>query len=343
MFERMLKTARLLTLAAGLVVVPALASAQTLIVRGLSAGQPVELQVNGAPAGTATADEAGDAILEWTLPAGEMDARIFVDICPGTHRILLTDRNLIPKPQESGCERRDVIGVFWLRKDTTTLVVRVDRPSPQVLLRQRHVTIAELDAPPVRRTVPTGLIVFGGAGFNTFRDAVGVMCGTLQTCSGDQTGIGYTAGAELWLARSLSIEGAFIRTSRPSAEGADGATFRFDGRFEPTHVLTVAGKVGVPVGPMRFYGKGGAIYYRAQLTTDQEMDEGELSTAFETRGWSWLGGGGLEGWFTPSIGLYAEYAVGPLKGKDPAGGEARTDDRLNSLFVGLRIRVLGGR
>jgi hypothetical protein len=25
------------------------------------------------------------------------------------------DRNLIPKPQETGCERRDVIGVFWIR------------------------------------------------------------------------------------------------------------------------------------------------------------------------------------------------------------------------------------
>jgi hypothetical protein len=341
MFECMLKTARLLALAAGLLVVPCLASAQTLIVRGAPVGQAVELLVNGTSAGSGAANEAGDALIDWTLPAGEMDARIYVDICPATHRVLLMDRNLIPNPQETGCERRDVIGVFWIRSNST-LVVSVDRAIPRVLLRQRAVTIDELDSPVVRRTAPTGLVVFGGAGWGTFRTAVDVMCGNVSTCNGDQAGAAYTAGAELWLVRALSIEGAVIRTPRPTAEGG-GGPFIFESQVEPTHVFTIAGKAGVPVGPMRFYGKGGAIYQRSKLTTEQSMAGETLSMAFETRGWGWLAGAGLEGWFSPSIGVYAEATAAGLKGKDPDGGEAQFDERFNSVFLGIRMRILGGR
>jgi hypothetical protein len=340
MFLRSLMAARPLALAAGCLLIPALLQAQTLIVRGAPAGQAIELSVNETRLATGTADERGDAVIEWALPAGEMDARISVDICGGTHRIRLLDRNLIPKPQETGCERRDVVGVFWVRR-ASTVVVTVDRAIPSVLLRQREVTIEQLDAPPVPRRVPTGVVVFGGLGIGLFRDQVGIMCGTLQSCSGDSTGLAYATGAELWLTRALSIEGSLLRPPRPSAEG-EGGTFQFESRLEPTLVVTVAGKGAIPVGPMRFYGKGGAIYQRSKLTTEQSMD-GTFNTAFETRGWGWLGGAGIEGWISPSVGVYAEATTNAFKGKDAGDGEALANDRLTTVFFGVRLRVLGGR
>lgn len=340
MFLRALKAARPLALAAGCLLIPALVHAQTLIVRGTPPGQAVELLVNEARVAGGTADEQGDTTIDWTLPADEMDARIAVDICGTTHRIRLMDRNLIPKPQETGCERRDVIGVFWVRR-ATTLVVTVDRPIPQVLLRQRDVTIEQLDAPPVPRRVPTGVVVFGGLGLGMFRDQVAIMCGTVTTCNGDSSGAAYTGGAEIWFARALSIEGALMRLPRPSAEGG-GGPFLFESQLEPTLVVTVAGKAGVPVGPMRFYGKGGAIYQRSKLVTEQSMEE-TLSMAFETRGWGWLAGAGLEGWISESFGIYVEATTNAFKGQDPGGGEARANDRLTTVFFGVRLRALGGR
>lgn len=336
-----LRWARPLVVAAVLFFVPCVATAQTLVVRSAPPGEAIELFLNTESVAKGTVDPGGDAVLDWTLPAPEMDVRIYVDICPGSHRILLLDRNLLPRPQESGCERRDVIGVFLLKREST-LVVTVGRQIPRVLLRQETVTIAELDAPPNRRTVPTGLILFGGLGGSAFRDAFAVSCGNVTPCDGEDSGLSYTGGAELWLARFLSIEGAAIRTPEPSFEGGGGA-FIFESKLEPRLVLTVSGKLGVPLGPVRIYGKGGGIYHRAKLTTEQSMAGETLPIAFETRGWGWLGGGGIEGWVGRSVGLYLEVTTAALKGKDPDGGEARMNDRLNSLFVGLRLRVLGGR
>ncbi|CAN5472743.1 hypothetical protein BH23ACI1_BH23ACI1_02880 [soil metagenome] len=340
MVYSMLQRAWPLALAAVLALVPCLASAQTLIVRSAPPGESVELFVNTATAGTATADPNGDAIIEWSLADGEMDARIFVDICPGVHRVLLLDRNLLPRPQDAGCERRDVVGIFWLRRNST-LVVTVGRQIPSVLLRQAAVTIEQLDTPPTRRTVPAGLVVFGGIGGASFRDASRLACGNIP-CDGDDSGLAYTAGAEFWLARVVSVEGSVIRTPRPFAEG-DAGSFTFESRLEPRVVITVAGKVGIPVGPMRLYGKGGGLYNRTQLTTEQSMADETMAIAFETRGWGWLAAGGLEGWITPSFGLYFEAGTARLKGEDFGGGEARLNDRLNSLFFGTRIRILGGR
>lgn len=341
MSSRASQAARPLALAAVLAVMPAAASAQTLVVRSAPPGEAVELVVNTEAVGNATVDPNGDAIIDWELPAAEMDARIYVDVCPGAHRILLLDRNLLPRPQAEGCERRDVVGVFLLRREST-LVVTVGRQIPRVLLRQQPVTIAELDAPPTLRDVPTGLVLFGGIGGIGFREIFEVACGNAVPCDGDDSGLAYVGGAELWMTRWLSVEGSAIRTPRPSFEGGEG-TFIFEADFEPRLVVTVAGKIGVPLGPVRLYGKGGGIYHRAKLTTEQSMAGETLSTAFETRGWGWLGGGGIEGWVGRSVGLYVEFTTSALKGEDPDGGEAMLEDRLNSLFVGLRLRILGGR
>jgi hypothetical protein len=340
--RRILTLARPLLLVAGtLILSPSLLSGQTLIVRGVPAGGAVELLVNGTQAAAGSADAEGDLILDWKLPVEEMDARVLVDICPAVHRVQLVDRNVIQRPQEPGCERRDVVGVFWIRR-ASTLVVHVDRQIPRVLLRQRDVTIAQLDAPPRRRSVPTGLVAFGGVGLAGFRDAFAMACGTVTPCDGDSSGIGYVGGLEWWPVRALAIEGSVIRTPRPSFEGGQGL-FVFTSRLEPTIVATVSGKLGVPVGPVRLYGKGGGIYHRAKLTTEQSVGGETLAMAYETRGWGWQAGGGLEGWFTPVWGIYLEVNRAALKGTDPGGGEARMDERLNSVFLGVRLRVLGGR
>ena len=102
--------ARVVVGAALFTLVPCLTSAQTLIVRGVPAGGTAELVVNTEAMGKAEADPNGDVIISWKLAGPEMEARIYLDVCPGVHRVLLLDRNLLPRPQDEGCERRDVVG-----------------------------------------------------------------------------------------------------------------------------------------------------------------------------------------------------------------------------------------
>jgi hypothetical protein len=139
-----------------------------------------------------------------------------------------------------------------------------------VLLRQRDVTIEQLDAPPVPRRVPTGVVVFGGLGLGLFRDQVGIMCGTVRPAAATRAGLAYTGARRCGSRARSRSRAALMRPPRPSAEGG-GGPFVFESQLEPTLVVTVAGKAGVPVGPMRFYGKGGAIYQRSKLVTEQSM------------------------------------------------------------------------
>src|SRR5215213_9941907 len=90
-----------------------LAAAQTLIARRAPIGSTIELFVNATKAGSAQADAAGDAKIPFTLPAAPagknegIDARVYVDTCGDSRRVLVVARDAAPVPPEANCVRQE--------------------------------------------------------------------------------------------------------------------------------------------------------------------------------------------------------------------------------------------
>ena len=128
------------------------AAAQTLIARRAPIGSTIELLVNSTKAGPAQADAAGDAKIPFTLPAGktEIDARVYVDTCGETRRVLVADRDSVAVPPETDCIRQEVTGVFLVRK-VSSLVVNVGNPGRHRAAAPGHLRICGARPPPRRR------------------------------------------------------------------------------------------------------------------------------------------------------------------------------------------------
>jgi hypothetical protein len=342
----MMASRRLLAFAAALnlTVCASAASAQTVIVRKAAPDSTVEVVLNDTPVGTGKANDKGDALvpvgISEHLMKTETDAQIFVDTCPTLRRVLVVERAVQVPLQDAGCTRREMGGMF-LVKSVSSLVIDVGGASPTLLLRQGKVS---LDPPRVWKPAPTGLVIFGGGGFTRFGDVIVTACGSLTPCSGDQTTTGYTFGAAYWVTPWLAAEGAYIKPGNATA-GATADTFRFDSEFD-AQVLTIQGKVGIPLGPLRPYGQAGGVFHEAKFHTNQTMTNQEgpsntLSYELRTNGWSWGFGGGMEVWFSSVFGLYGEVGIAGIKGPAKDDAEGSVDDRLTSFVVGARIR-LGG-
>lgn len=330
------------------------AAAQTVIVREAPPESAVELVLNGNPVGSAAADDAGDAVIPMNLSAligrSEMDANVLVDICGELRRVQVVERGMRPPPQGQGCDRREIIGVFFVRR-VTSLVLHVGGPTPTILLVQGPYDLRERGPARAWSTSPTGLVLFGGAGLAGARDAVDMACGNVSECSGDGAQGTFTVGAAFWITRFLGAEASYVRPGPVDARGT-GDTFRFSSVFD-ADVATVAGMVGVPIGPVRLYGKVGTNYQQSTFSTTQIHDpqtividdvpqtvEGITQTiALRTAGWGLLAGGGIETWVTPSFGLYAELSRAALRGDAVDNGEGASDEALTSLFIGVRIRI----
>jgi hypothetical protein len=327
-----------------------IAAAQTLIVRRAPIGSTVELFVNATKAGSGQADSAGDVRVPFTLPAGktEMDARVYVDTCEETHRVVIADRDAAPLPPETNCTRQEITGVFLVRK-VTSAVVNVGDPIATLLLRQGDYTLRPRGP---RRQAPTGLVIFGGATLLTYANALEFGCSGVPTCSGDERGVGYTVGADFWVNRYLAIEGAYMRPPHLTISGS-GEAFRFDSFFEP-HLFTGAGKIGLPLGPFRLYGRAGFNYHRGESGTTQVTDErttinadgtttttpGSTSTVeSETEGWGWLAGGGVEAWLAPAFALYGEGGGAGIKGAAEVANQGNIDNRTWIITAGIRVKI----
>ena len=314
--------------------------AQTVLVTKAPPGAPVELVVNGATVASTSADQAGDAKLVSDLSANtgktEIDANVYVDVCADNNmrRVVIVERGQAAAAQPAGCDRRDSGALFLIRR-VSTLVVNVGGSVPTVLLRQGRVRLG----PRRIRRAPTGVVVFGGAGGSQSANAVLMACGNVVECSGDDTGIAYNVGLDVWLTRFLGAEVSYLKPRDVEATGSE-STFTFNTAFE-ADVATVAGKVGVPLGPVRLYGKLGTTYHRATFTTTQTT--ADLTQTFElrTQGWSWLFGGGGELWLAPAFAVYGELGRAALKGSGRDGAEGALDERLTVYFIGARVRVLG--
>jgi hypothetical protein len=332
------------------------AAAQSVIARRVPSDTTVEVVLNGTVVGSATPDPRGDATIPFDLSARagkeQTDAYLFVDTCDAVRRVHLVERGVLAPDPGATCVRRDISGLFLVRR-VTTLVVDVERPS--VLLRQGPFDPQAAAVPRAPRVAPRGLVLFGGGGLGKFREVRATTCGNLVQCEADDVGLAYTAGAEIWLTRYLAVEAGYLRPAEATAEGT-GEQYSFDSTFE-ARVITVAGKVGVPIGPVRIYGKGGGHYHRATRETTQTFEplditgeDGEIIATFEggthvlniqTDGWSWLYGGGVEAWISRSVGLYVEGLRTRLKGKAPdeAAAEFATDEYLTSIVFGLKVRI----
>lgn len=344
---------RLLVLAVAcqVVVGAGVATAQTVMVRNAAPGTTVEVLLNGAEAGTATADASGHATLAVRQPGSpkdEMAASLFVDTCEARRRVHLVERGVPAPAPAAGCTRQAISGVFVVRP-VSTLVVNVAAPRPRLLLRQGAF---DPDAPPrVWEQSPSGFMVFGGAGLTWLSNATGEACGNVADCQGDGSGLGYMVGAAYWFKPYLGVEAAFVRPAGMSAEGS-GNTYRFTSTLE-TSVATLSGLFGLPVGPIRLYGKGGANQQRSLLTTTQTIDDTTITIDEVTQtipgatqtlerrtgGWAWQFGGGAEFWPTRFVALFGEFGFTKLKGTDLDEGEGLLDDRAWSLMVGARVRL----
>lgn len=332
---------------------PAAAAAQTVLLKGATAGHAVEIFINNQKAAEGVVAGDGQVQLSGTIPPNddqkpEMDSRVYVDQCGARYRIHITNRNMPAPPRDEGCERDEIAGVFWVRQ-RSTVVIDVGQEIPSLLLRQgRYDPNATVR---IRRESPTGLIVFGSGGWGTFNNVFGQGCGTVTDCVGEHSGGSYTFGAALWLRRWLGGEIAYVRPRKADYRGG-GTNFDFTHTLE-AEALTLAGLIGAPVGPVRFYGKVGGTFHRAVASGTQILQEttitvndapvvipgGEQVFGVKTEGWSWLAGGGMEGWVTPRFALFGEVALAKVKGPAESGSDLDINQRITYTVGGVRLKL----
>lgn len=336
----MMKPLRLLAAAAALNVTigAAVATAQTVIVRKVPAGDTIELFLNTTKIATATVDANGDATLPLNLRdtnAGKTDieANVFVEACDKLRRVLVVERGQPAAAQQAGCDRREILGLYGVGRDNT-LVIDGGGANPTMMLVKGSYGLGPEKPGP---RAPRGLVLFGGGGLADLRDAVAISCGTAAPCNGKNAGLTYVAGATVWLTRFLAAEGTYIKPRNATASGS-GTDYKFDSTLD-AQVITITGRIGIPVGPARLSGFGGTNYHDALLTTNETIKDQSQTMEVETRGWGWVFGAGLEIWTAPAFAIYADAGIAGLRGVPVGGGEVRFNDRLRYVTIGARVRI----
>ncbi|MBP1634094.1 MAG: hypothetical protein H6Q10_668 [Acidobacteria bacterium] len=346
--------------ALNVIVAAGVAGAQTVVVRNAPAGTALELRWNETQAGSTTAAPDGAATI--TFPAGqlgqpEVDARVLVDVCEAARRVTLVERTMQPSPPDPGCRRTDA-GQFVLLRPTTSLLIDLGPATPTVWVRQGAVppewmVDREETAERPRRPAPTGVMAFVGGTYTNFGNLEGLACGGVTDCTANTFRPGFSVGGAYWPSQYFGLEGGFLMPSDATVTGS-GTNYKFDTNLD-SQVITASAVVGIPVGRVRFYGRGGATHHRATLHTTQTMDtrtikiDGEDvvveggTQAFELRtaGWGWLFGGGMEAWLSRRFAIFGEGNYAALKGGARDDGEGEMDERITTLTVGVRFR-LGG-
>ena len=344
----------MLLAAAFFLTVPGRTLAQSVLVRSAPANSTVEVLLNNASVGTATADADGNARLPLDLAARgvkpDTDVHLEVDVCGTTMRVLVLERAVQAAPAEEGCDRRDVTGLFFLRR-VSTLVVNVAGTVPTIMLIQGPFRPGDELVTRSWRAAPTGLVLSGGAGLGNFSNAVAEACGNVQGCTGDGAGLAYTGAVGYWVLPFVGAEASYTVPADMTASGS-ASNYRFDSTLD-SRILTIVGKGGVPAGPVRVYGQFGAIYHRTLFRTEQTNDpqtvtiDGVEQTipgntqTFElpTDGWGMVFGGGLEVWVSSWLGIYGEFGRAALKGNARDDREGSIDERFTSVVVGARVHI----
>ena len=334
----MSKSLRLLALAAALnIAAAAVASAQTVILKGAKPGESVEVIVNDSPPNKGIVAADGTVTLSGNIPLNdakrpEMDARLYLDVCNDSRRVLIVNRTQLPMPAPDGCTRSDVTGIYWVRQ-RSTIVIDVSRPIPDVLLRQGTYN----PNAPVRRLAPKGFVVFGGGGLTNPRDAAAIACGDVPDCVDDGYVGAYNVGGTLWITRWLGVEGNYFRPSKMIIVG-NGGFFNFTNRIDVDFVTAVV-KGGLPLGPVRIFGQGGMTYHEAKNAMTETIGDASQTVEVNTDGWGYTYAGGLEGWISNRLALYGEAGVLQVKGKERLSEVITVDDKLTYFMMGVRFRV----
>ena len=334
--------------AAALTACASAASAQTIIVRNTAPSAPIELLLNADTVASATADSTGTATLTTDVLARlqrtETGIHISVDSCGEQRRILLVEAGVTAPPQGS-CSRVTVRDLFSVQR-ITTFVVDVAGPNPVVWIRQGPVPRDWLgdrqgsEEPRTWPPAPVGLIVSGGIVGASFSDFETKSCGNASNCAGGGIRVGGAAGVGFWVTPWLGVDVNVLRLSQPKVTGSS-TSLTFNSALDP-RVVTIDGKVGKQVGPVRIYGLGGVNHLSAAMTTTQTVVSstvGEETFGFKAEGWSWLAGGGLEMWPTSRVGIYFEGDVLSLKGTAIDNGQGVINDQLVYGMIGVRVAI----
>ena len=203
----------------------------------------------------------------------------------------------------------------------------------------------------VRRPLPQGLVLFGGGGLVNVSDFVSRACGNVDGCAGKDFRATYTLGGAYWFTRFLAAEVSYMKPADMTVTGS-GDTYHFSSLFD-ARLVTVVGKVGASIGPVRIYAEGGVNHHQATSSTtntiddttvtidgvDQTVKGGTDTYEFKTAGWNWLLGGGAEGWVNQKVAIYAEVGRAKLKGGDQGGGEGQINYGATYLLFGLRFHL----
>ena len=351
--------------ALNLTVVVGITTAQTVMVTKAPRGATIELALNAATIGTATAGPTGQATLPVNLPPRggrtEADVQVFVDVCGNDlRRVTLVEPGLQPQPPQIGCSRRELAGVFLL-KSVTTMVVEVTASSPAIWLRQGPVPTewlgeesGKISSKLDHRPSPTGLILFGGGGLAMFSNVTLKQCGSVTACTGKDSRLAYTGGATVWVTQFLGAEASYVKPADVIVTGAD-TYFNFNTSVNVRY-FTVVGKVAVPLGAVRLYGQVGGNRHQATFSTNQTLLDrpytaadgttgtftgGKQTFTLQTAGWGMVYGAGVEFWVAPRFGLYAEGEYVNLRGPSRDGSEGKMSDQITSFRIGMRFRLIG--
>ena len=325
------------------------AAGQTVMVRNAPPGSAIEVALNADTVATGAADATGNVTLPLNMAAKgipiEMDANVFVDVCEKSRKVHVVDHARRPQPPAVGCDRREIPGLFWVRP-INTLVVDVGGINPTLLLVRGSYTppapvvLNEMGEAPGRvwRQAPTGLALFGGGALVAYRDALGNACGSgTLTCTGKNSLPSYTVGGVYWIKKFLGAEGSYLRPGQLNVSGGgDGYTFNY---LLKTDIVTVAGLVGAPIGPVRLYARGGVDYQQATSTTTETIAGATQTFELKTKGFGAVWGGGGEAWITKKVAVYGEFEYVQLKGAAQNGGAGKTADRVSVFIIGGRIKI----
>ena len=314
------------------------AHAQTVLVRNVPAGDAIEVFVNGTKSGSTVADPAGNGRMTVSLKAagvtGDMDSRVYVDVCPKVRRIHVVDRNMQATTKEEGCDRREINGIFFVRQ-RSTLVIDAGALIPTMLLRQGSY---DPTAGKVRVLAPKGLVIFGGGGIAQLDNPVRFSCGNVQDCDGDSAVTAIAGGADFWVTKWLAAETSYMKPRKITTQGA-GGFFKFKDTYD-IHLISVGAKAGLPVGRARMFGRFGGLFHSATTTSVVTIADVDQTLKFRTEGWSWVTGGGIEVWTGRKFALFGEVTYGKIRG-DAVGDniEGIAVDTLLSLIGGFRVKL----
>lgn len=354
-----MKLSRLFTLAVTFLITlgAATGAAQTVIVQHAPSGSGIEVVFNATSMGTATANAEGDATVTFNAIAREnrgTTVRVAVEVCDTLRRVLLVEPGASAADRTVGCDRRDAPEVYVFRR-VTTLVVDVERRDFGVLISQGPAPKEWLRHGPapvkVWRQPPDGLVLMGGGGVLQLADARTATCGEATTCTGSARDNTVAAGLEYGFSRFISAQGSYVRPS-PATTTGSGTGFRFS-ETRDTQFVTFAGKLGVPVGPVKLYGLAGGTYHHLLSTTTNTIEDvtlvvggvsqtatgGTTTLRLRAKGWGWLFGGGVESWIAPRVAIFGEMALASLSSTNADGPEGGVDDRGTFAIIGAKVHV----